>query len=71
MKAIFSATLLAVGLVLTGASFAAANTSSAGTDPGAVIEHHSTTHSIGSASRPHCPHCPMRPVARPASVGGC
>ena len=47
MKSLFSAAILAAGLALIGAGFAEAETSSVGTEPGAVIEHHSTAHSIG------------------------
>lgn len=47
MKTLFSAAVLAVGLALTGASFAVAQTPSVASDAGAVIEHHSTAYSIG------------------------
>ncbi len=47
MKTIFSATLLAAGLVLTSVGIAAADTPSVATDPAVVVAHHSTAHGIG------------------------
>ncbi len=60
MKTHFSAALLTVGLALTSAGIATADTPSVGADPGAVIEHHSTAHSIGPCGPNPCPPKPRQ-----------
>lgn len=58
MKTIFRAALLAVGLALAGVNVATASTPSVGADPGNVLEHHSTAHSIGTCGGHPCPRKP-------------
>ena len=56
MNAFMNAALLVVGLAVTGAGVAAADGApSFGTDPNAVIEHHSTAHNIGPCGIFPCP----------------
>ena len=60
MKALVSAAPLAVGLSLAGVGIAAADAPSVGTDPNAVIEHHSTAHNIGPCGLSPCPPKPRQ-----------
>ena len=56
MNAFMNAALLAVGLAVTGAGVVAAEDAlSFGTDPNALIEHHSTAHNIGTCGILPCP----------------